>query len=435
MRIKSFILSLSALFLGVILLSAQEAPSRLGESLALITENPDRAANNVHSYEFHPIVDTKAPSGFKPFYISHYGRHGSRYEQHINFSRAALAGFRKLDSLGLLTSEGKAAYRDVKAVTDEHLGLEGALSPRGGREHQLLAKRMAQRFPAVFSSKDRNEVFAVASTVQRCILSMNNFTVSLASEVPTLKFTFGSGVRYQSYVVPGIKYADMRTVFSGGGGGGFSRPADDYDYSRIYRLLFNDVDKALSVLDNAPAFVRSIYDTGSFCQDLDFLGIDIFRTYFTPEELTHLWEQGNDTIYALWANSVEIGDNVTSSMRPLLRDFVGKADDALRSGSHKAADLRFGHDTAVLPLLALLGLDDPDSRRYNISDAHNHWFAYEQVPMATNVQMIFYRNKKNEVLIKILYNEKECRLNNIPAYSGPYYRWNDVREWFLSLCE
>ena len=49
------------------------------EALRLIAENPDRAANNMHSYEFNPIEDTPAPKGFKPFYISHYGRHGSRW--------------------------------------------------------------------------------------------------------------------------------------------------------------------------------------------------------------------------------------------------------------------------------------------------------------------------------------------------------------------
>ena len=66
---------ISALMLSTVCFSlgAQE------DAVKLFTENPDRAANNMHSYEFNPIVDTKAPKGFKPFYISHYGRHGSRY--------------------------------------------------------------------------------------------------------------------------------------------------------------------------------------------------------------------------------------------------------------------------------------------------------------------------------------------------------------------
>lgn len=45
----------------------------------LIEENPDRAGGVYHYYEYSPSTFTKAPKGYKPFYISHYGRHGSRY--------------------------------------------------------------------------------------------------------------------------------------------------------------------------------------------------------------------------------------------------------------------------------------------------------------------------------------------------------------------
>lgn len=37
----------------------------------------ERTASIFHSYEFAPVEDTPPPDGFKPFYISHYGRHGS----------------------------------------------------------------------------------------------------------------------------------------------------------------------------------------------------------------------------------------------------------------------------------------------------------------------------------------------------------------------
>ena len=57
-----------------------------------IDQVPGRAANNMHSYEFEDVVDTPAPKGYKPFYITHYGRHGSRFEQSSTFSKAALEG-------------------------------------------------------------------------------------------------------------------------------------------------------------------------------------------------------------------------------------------------------------------------------------------------------------------------------------------------------
>ena len=166
------------------------------DALRLIAEDPDRASNNMHSYEFPTIVDTKAPKGFKPFYISHYGRHGSRYEQNSTFARRAMEGFAYLDSLGLLTETGKALYADVDAVVEAHKGMEGSLTPRGAREHQMLAQRMVARFPAVFKNKDRWEVNSFSSTNFRCIVSMCNFTNALNEESPRQEFTFTSAERF-----------------------------------------------------------------------------------------------------------------------------------------------------------------------------------------------------------------------------------------------
>lgn len=404
--------------------------SRADEALRMITENPDRAANNMHSYEFHLLVDTRAPKGFKAFYINHYGRHGSRYEQSSSFSRAALDGFRKADSLSLLTPAGIELYSQVKTITDEHEGMEGALTPRGGREHQTLAKRMASRYPSVFNQKERNEVSSYSSTVQRCIISMANFTNALKGENPDLQFTFATGARYMPYLSPSLKY--NREMFSAMGRGN-SEPA--MDWNRFLGQLFKSTDIPNEVIADKEAFVRSIYSTGGLCQDLDFLGFDIFRNYFTPEELTYLWKRNNDMIYGMWGNSLENGDAVREALKPLLKDFVEKADAALAPGSHRAADLRFGHDTGVLPLAALLGIDDPKGNRYSVSNAHDYWFSHERVPMGTNLQMIFYRNKKGEVLTKVLYNEKESYFKGIEAFEGPYYRWDTLREWFLSLCK
>ena len=39
--------------------------------------NLDRIAGCFHSYEAAPGPQTPAPGGYKPFYVSHYGRHGS----------------------------------------------------------------------------------------------------------------------------------------------------------------------------------------------------------------------------------------------------------------------------------------------------------------------------------------------------------------------
>ena len=416
------------------------------EALRLIAENPDRAANNMHSYEFFPIEDTPAPKGFKPFYITHYGRHGSRYEQNSTFARTAQQGFAYLDRLGLLTQEGKDLWDQINTVVDAHKGMEGSLTPRGALEHKTLAARMAERFPDAFKNKDRYEVDSFSSTNFRCIVSMCNFTNSLKDKFPRGEFTFTSTEKYMAYINPSLSVPrpndpprPPRSAMS------YSRPATPptvqpfiaatgtpgYDFTRFLTPLFTDLDKALRILGNPESFVRAISQTGSYCQDVDFLGVDIFRNYFTPEELVYFWASGNDSNYRMWGGSVENGDVVRYAVIPLLKDFMEKAEAAMQPGSHRVADLRFGHDTTILPLAALLKIDDVQHRSLPYREAHSSgWYAFFQVCMATNIQMIFYQNKKGEVIAKVLYQEKEVTFPGAQAVSGPYYKWEDLKAYF-----
>jgi hypothetical protein len=446
-------LLLSSLFLALCLsLGAQE------DAVRLFAENPDRAANNMHSYEFNPIQDTKAPKGFKPFYISHYGRHGSRYEQNSTFGRAALEGFAHLDSLGLLTESGKELYADVHAVVEAHKGMEGSLTPRGAREHKMLAARMYERFPKVFKNKDRMEINSFSSTSFRCIVSMCNFTNSLTEKCPKHEFTFTSADKFMAYINPSLNIprpgevpaprqtmsAEALARLRSASGSASAAPqgytpatgTPGYDFKRFLTPLFKDYDAALKELGNPEPFVRAIYTTGGLCQVIDFLGVDIYRKYFTPEELVYFWAGGNDSLYRMWAGSVENGDVIRYAIIPLLKDFIEKADAAIQPDSHRAVDLRFGHDTSVLPLFALMGVDDPQNRVFPYREAHNNgWYAFFQIPMATNCQFIFYRNRKGEVLTKVLYNEKEIPIPGVEPVSGPYYRWSELKAHFYNLID
>ena len=53
--------------------------------------------------------------------------------------------------------------------------------------------------------------------------------------------------------------------------------------------------------------------------------------------------------------------------------------------------------------------------------------------MASNLQMIFYRNKSGDVLVKLMYNEKETTIPALKTFSGPYYKWSDLRQYFAGL--
>jgi len=397
------------------------------DALQLIAENPDRAACNMHSYEFLPIVDTPAPAGFRPVYISHYGRHGSRYDLSSNVCDRAVRTLAKADSLGQLTTAGRELLGIIKVIAKEHDGMGGELSPRGGREHQSLAERMAGRFQEVFNQDGRNDVNAVASTVGRCIVSMANFTSSLKGTFPTLHLQMTSGERFSPVIR--LSNSKIQQCEQRPQGRRDMRRRDaaplDGNFDQFMSKVF--VQPEFVTKDDRDDFIRSVYKVGGFCQDLDFLGVEMYRTYFTTNELYCLWKEENNTVYGRWANSIENGEKNVRQAIPLLCDIIVKADKALKPGSTVAADLRFGHDMGYMALAALLGIDTDDGTRYHQAEAYRYWLSFEVVPMAANLQFIFYRNQEGVVLVKILRNEKEVTLPRLIPYVGPYYKWEDVR--------
>ena len=104
-------------------------------------------------------------------------------------------------------------------------------------------------------------------------------------------------------------------------------------------------------------------------------------------------------------------------------------------GGAVSADLRFGHDGNLMTFVSLLqfeGCDVVESDPEKIAQA---WPLYRITPMAANIQLVFYRKKAaDDVLVKFLYNEREVR---IPVASdlAPYYRWNDVRDFYRNVME
>jgi len=397
--------------------------------LDLVKENPQVASYAFYTYtEPGDVALTKAPKGFKPIYISHYGRHGSRYHTSESFFTYGEEGLRKAKEEGLLTEKGEGLYREFFATVDEHKGMLGMLSPLGAREHRGIAQRMYDRFRKVF--RGRTEVDIVCSPIQRCIISMSNFTFTLKDNAPKLQYTFSTGDRYMDYICKEIDndemYASTALYESE------TRNATCH-YEKLFSSIFTSPEEAEKILPDPQLFVRSLYLTGCICACLDFLDVDIFK-YFDPEELAQQGTIRSNKFYGEYGGSLEWGDVTDEVAHDLLKDFIAKADAALAPGSRRAADLRFGHDTGILPLMALLKIDGMDVR-YPMAEAQDFWSCHDHIPMASNFQMVFYRNRKGETLVKMLYNEKETTIKAVSPYSGPYYRWADLRDYFVRISD
>ncbi len=402
-----------------------------GDAKALLKEDITRCVNLHHNYEVpEKIVDTPAPKGYKPFYVSHYGRHGSRY--HWTYSHITRASS-VLDSLyahNLLTAEGLAVRDDIEIIIKAHEGQTGYLTHKGAAQHQGIAHRLYSRCPEVFNQKDRNEVYCTATAVQRCIQSMANFGVQLARENPGLDITMDAGERFADYIC-NTKGADCT-------GSRANEIMDSVltaklDPSRLMNSWVTDKDAALKYIRHGDArkFIYYVFWAGGIGQCLDIQDPNIFR-HFTFDELYALWAYNDTYYYNEMCGTVENGRIKDIVGIRILRDIVEKADAALEGNNH-AADLRFGHDSGLSPLLSLLRLEGYEQEKHLGTASDGSWYGFQGMPMASNLQMIFYRNKKGDVLVKLLRNEVETTIPALPTVSGPYYSWSDLRAYLVGL--
>ena len=121
------------------------------------------------------------------------------------------------------------------------------------------------------------------------------------------------------------------------------------------------------------------------------------------------------------------------SQKNLLKNIIQTADTV----TTVQATLRFGHEVCVMPLACLLELGNCGFATDDWDRLDDTWRNYEIFPMACNIQLIFYRPKKNrqgDILVKALLNEREQTLP-IPTDNYPYYRWADLRQYYLDKIE
>lgn len=95
--------------------------------------------------------------GYTPFYISHYGRHGSRWHASESVYAGPLKILRKAAEAGALTPLGRDVLGRVEIIAADADKRYGDLSPRGVAEHRGIAERMYKAYPEVFSTADGRE--------------------------------------------------------------------------------------------------------------------------------------------------------------------------------------------------------------------------------------------------------------------------------------
>jgi hypothetical protein len=401
-----------------------------------IIGNFDRSASNHYAYPFGSDVDipdlTPAPAGYEPFFIDHYGRHGSRWLTTGKTYERPLKQLTKAKEAGMLNLQGELLLRELTYVNETSRQRVGDLSDEGAEQHQEIAERMFRNFPEVFQGNAR--VDAKSTVVIRCILSMQNETMRLRSLNPELRIN--TDASYHDMYYMGWGYGedtlanDLRKSVDPISDGVYDKYLNP---ERFIAQLVNDPTWAAANLDGRQ-LMRDVFDiAGSLQGHHRFDGISMYH-YFSNSEIFELWRLKNIYWYIHWANAPQNGNRMPFIERALLWDMIQKAGAAIVTGE-RGAELRFGHETCVLPLACLMEIDNVNYSCNDLDSLHVYWQDYNIIPKACNIQMVFYRpvgtvgNKLTDVLVKVLFNEHEATLPGTPVM-GPYYRWSDLRDYY-----
>lgn len=417
---------ITTLFLLLCLATTLSAQSLNADFFA---KNPDAAGGIYYTYRFTNPKTTATPKGYNPFYISHFGRHGSRWHASkgvYSYSQALLA---KADSQNALTEYGKKLYATVDAIAKRAYGREAELSPQGVSEHRGIAERMYRSFPKLFKGKNAF-VESRSSDAPRCILSMAAFNERLKELNPKLNIYRTTNDSIQVYIRPSY---GRKAIYKEAG-----EVTNKYINAEIAKRIPQIAPRIftkefIAKQDSAKFFtpMRTLFYLAICIQDTE--GDTRIYDLFTSEEIAAIWEQINKHRYALYGPSVRWGDVILGDGANLINEVVRDADDLIEqvnSGNiPRTAFLRFGHDYTIISALAAMQVVGKSARVEDFNSLKYEWADFQITPMAANLQWIFYRNKEGKVLVKLLHNEEECLLP-IECPTAPYYPWEETRNFF-----
>ena len=366
---------------------------------------------------------TPVPRGYEAVYISHYGRHGSRFAYTGDAYSILLNMLAEGRKQGNLTGRGERLLNDLEPFWDYVQYRVGDLTEIGWNQHQAIAETMVKNYPTVFGKG--SEVDACSSPSVRSIMSMSSCCAALSRLSPQTKVYEHQGMMDVQATRPNqganpFKYQGPKEVFP------YPESSEQFffrhfpNYKDVLARFFKNPDKALGLRNPYNVFFHLymfVAGMNSLPQDVR---IDV-SDFFTVEEYATLWETDNYERFREY-------HAYRTPCSSIVDDMVAKASEALSAGQ-RGAHLRYGHDHVVMALEMIMDLDGFDRAPENPDDLV-YWFQTFRSPMAANIQFVFFnpkKGKRGDTLVKVLLNGEEARLGDLEGF--PYYRWDDVRAY------
>ena len=411
-----------------------------------------------------------APAGFTPVYTELVARHGSRSLSSPKYDVLTKLVWEEAASQGALTKLGQTLGHKVDLVTaaNEQLGY-GLLTVIGKEEHAQLATRLADRLSNLLEDSSPHCIKVETSGKDRANESAYYFMQSLKNKVSYVedstdcymaqtdaskidkKLANKNELYFHKTEPADAKYLaayQAYQTFIGDEDNGvaaapeltaaqealkalpktkvMARQMLERIYSKEFvDYLANGVEfVAVNPEDGGKTYVHDEVDAALMLYNLFIIGPGMVREaeaqgdeawdleqYLTPEESAWFsYLSDAEDFYdkgPSFANSTVTYDIAQSLLDGLFNEVQTQVVD----GQHEhVAKLRFAHAETIIPLVALMKL--VGSRQGAevgtlYSQENNEWRGGWVSPYAANIQWDVYQNAEQQVLVKMLYNEKE----------------------------
>jgi len=427
-------------------------------SILLVAFKSD--CKNVHwgtktTYVPLQTVYSTPPEGYEPVFINYAGRHGARHLTSITADSIMFLVLQKAEQQHAITDEGKKLKQMDSLLLIVEKGNVSFISERGKEELQAIAKRMAQNFSTVFANKQGEIVVSTTKkertkqsakaflkglnpdTTQKISMNYNDDDLLAFYDVAPSYKTFKETGKWKS-VFENIQQTEKAKKLYEELPKAFFTP-EFIKTLETHSLVFSN-KKGNNAVYDSKMFVDGFYDACSIVASLDTEIIKAgntindldFSSLVSCSDLEELEYINSAEDFLVKSSGIEENGIQVRIAAPLLLSFVQATDDYIAT-KKVIANLRFAHAETIAPFAAILGITGASEpiKQENILDYNKQWKCETIIPLSANIQMILFKNKANNYLVKFLLNEKEVTINGLKDIGTPfYYNWTDVKKFY-----
>ncbi|WP_428329340.1 histidine-type phosphatase [Mucilaginibacter sp.] len=391
-------------------------------------------------YQYHAQKYTPPPAGYLPVFINHVGRHGARHLTKDVAKTYAYALLMEADSSISLTDKGKKLKQMVAALQKIEQGNTKFISAEGRDELYGLGKRMFLNYSKVFNGKVNLDVAVTKEvrTTQSANSFLSGFNSNLKDSASVRFYNDDTSLRFYDLSPAYKKFEDSVAncglMLSLKKAVGFNELVNNVinQFFNINFITKLDQTRKEKFVSDLFGFTTIKYSLKAEINEKQFEKTSLnFESFFTCEELRKLGQiESVDENLKKGPGTDNNGIQVRVAV-PLLVDFIKATDDFIKNDKY-SAHLRFAHAETIAPFAALLQITTADKAAINIQSLKSNWHSSAIIPLSANIQWVFYKRKGSpDYLVKVLLNEKEAHIDGLIAYKGLFYKWAELRKFYV----